>query len=593
MAEDTLSNIDIGEFETLTSLLVSNESLQVALVILFAGLAAISGFYVLFSRWVRQKKFYYIRPHFSRFVMKAVLPLFAIALVTSVNSYVQIFELFEDGKTGTTKTQETFAKLLNSVNILVVGYTVSQIIPIMLIKREKSSLEKHDYDEWVSMKGFQDDPCGNCDVCSGKKYGTCENQPDLFHRLFKWDPPKESPETIEEKEFDEYLKTKEGLQYLENYYDNDGNPLGSYESLVKNPYESWKKSERQKYHRYFDFCISGNNQSGQKLKLGKYENGVLPIDEWREEKRLKKYGYVVPGGRHSSKLKAQLKSPSPVRQILPLVIFGATILGIIAWWGVDLLLLATATGGFAIGLGLALQETMQNYFAYILIRKDKIFEEGDRVSLENGPSGDVYRITPRVTYIKSPLSESLVIVPTRHMINSVIKNFTKEVKMVPAMVDVGVSYLNNAKQVSAILVKVGKRAMKEVIDRRGAHLVIQNRCPYLDENKPSCGCDKHLQGDVEQPIVRFRKYNDSSLDFSVWVYAQNFGSKFKIESDMRTIIQEEFAKYDIRIPWPIRTVYHGDSDKEGKEISKLDKERDQVLEEYGKGDASYGGIEDE
>lgn len=593
MAED-LTPIDIGEFETLSSLLVSNESLQIALVVLFSGLAMLSIFYVLFSKWVRQKKFYYVRPHFSRFLMKAVLPLFALVLVTSINSYVQIFEFFGDGHSAASLSpQNTFAKLLNSINIIVIGYTISQIIPIMLIKHEKTLLEKHDYDEWVSMKGFQDDPCGSCDRCSGKKYGVCEKQPTLFHNFFKWIPPSEPPENFDKEKFDEYLKTKEGLQYLENYYDDDGNQLGSYESLVKDPYESWKTSERKKYLRYFNFCQSGNNQSGQKLKLGKFENGILPIDEWREEKRLKKYGYVVPGGRHSSKLKAHLKSPSPLRQILPIVIFGAIIIGVIAWWGVDLLLVATATGGFAIGLGLALQETMQNYFAYFLIRKDKIFEEGDRISLDNDQSGDVYRITPRVTYIKSPLSESLIIVPTRYLINSVIRNFTKEIKMVPAMVDVGVSYLNNAQQVSAILVKVGKRAMKEVVDKHGAHLIIQNRCPNLDENKPSCGCDKHLLGDVEQPIVRFRKFNDSSLDFSVWVYAQNFSSKFKIESDMRTIIQEEFGKYDIRIPWPIRTIYQGDSQKESAEISKLDKERDSVLEEFGKGDSSLGGIDDE
>ena len=49
----------------------------------------------------------------------------------------------------------------------------------------------------------------------------------------------------------------------------------------------------------------------------------------------------------------------------------------VSWWGVDLFVLATATGGLAIGVGLALQETLQNWFAYIMIRKEKIFVEGD------------------------------------------------------------------------------------------------------------------------------------------------------------------------------------------------------------------------
>jgi len=46
---------------------------------------------------------------------------------------------------------------------------------------------------------------------------------------------------------------------------------------------------------------------------------------------------------------------------------------------------------------------------------------------------------------------------------------------------------------------------------------------------------------------------------------------------------QEFKKYDIRIPWPIRTVYQGDEKKENDEISKLKKERQKVLDEYKSG----------
>jgi hypothetical protein len=58
-------------------------------------------------------------------------------------------------------------------------------------------------------------------------------------------------------------------------------------------------------------------------------------------------------------------------------------------------------------------------------------------------------------------------------------------------------------------------------------------------------------------------------------------------------MQEEFKKFDIRIPWPIRTIYQGDQDKESKEISSKDKERNILIEEFGKGDTSLEGIEDE
>ena len=99
---------------------------------------------------------------------------------------------------------------------------------------------------------------------------------------------------------------------------------------------------------------------------------------------------------------------------------------------------------------------MQNYFAYIFIKKDKVIKEGDRVTLPSGYNGLVFKITPRVTYIRHGLNESLAIIPTKQIVSSEIINFTKEFKLVPATIEVGVSYLNNPRQVEAVLIKIGK-----------------------------------------------------------------------------------------------------------------------------------------
>ena len=83
--------------------------------------------------------------------------------------------------------QEVFAKILNTFNILVIGYTIAHLIPIGLTKREKSGLEKEDFDAWFEMKGFVDD------------------KDDFFHKLYTWVPPKITPEDIDDKEFQELL----------------------------------------------------------------------------------------------------------------------------------------------------------------------------------------------------------------------------------------------------------------------------------------------------------------------------------------------------------------------------------------------------
>ena len=151
-----------------------------------------------FSHWISSQKFNYTRPHFSRFVRKAVLPFFAIALVSSINVYIQTAELFEaeieDGSGGA----EKFAKLLDSINILVIGWTISHLIPIALTKRDKSILEREDYEQWNDMRGFTDDD-------------------GLFYKCFKWIPPQTTPYDMKDDEFQKYIQTEDGLKFLEKY----------------------------------------------------------------------------------------------------------------------------------------------------------------------------------------------------------------------------------------------------------------------------------------------------------------------------------------------------------------------------------------
>ena len=578
MAEEEVTGISVGEFETIPQLLASSESLQIAFVLLIIGLVIIGIVYRKFSHWILSQKFNYTRPHLSRFVRKAILPFFAIVLVSSINVYIQTTELFDAENpaldVNVSDPAEKFAKILNSINILVIGWTISHLIPIALAKRDKSILEREDYEMWNDMQGFSDDD-------------------NLFYKCFKWIPPQTAPYDMKDEEFQKYIQIEDGLKFLEKYRTSRGLPVGSYDKLVDDPFGEWEKSERVKYEKYFENCITGSNQTGQKLKPGTKPEEIYPIDIWRDQKRQNNYEPLIPSSRPPGYARKQKEGvPRSAKQVLPIGIFLATILGIVTWWGVDLVVLATATGGLALGIGLALKETMENYFAYIMIKKDKVIKEGDRVTLPSGYNGLVYKITPRVTYIRHGLNESLAIIPTKQIVSEEIINFTKEFKLVPAAIEVGVSYLNDPVQVEAILIKIGKRAMKEVKDGHGNHIARQKRCPYLDEHKSSCGCDKEMHIDVGDPVVRFNNFNDSALDFALRVFVRDYGSQFKMKSEMRTIMYEEFKKYDIRIPWPIRTVYQGDEKKEAKEIGKFDEIRNQVVKKYGTKDTE-GAAEEE
>ena len=573
---DEISSITASQLMPLADLLKTDLTLQISLIVLVVTLVGIFVLSKKISYVLDKTKFKYSRPFATSFVKKILFSLFAVVVIMSISYYIQVFELFDTqvaidaaNADASLTPREIFAKILDSFVVLIIGYTIAQLIPIILSKNESQHLEKYDYQEWIHMRGFSDD----------------EN--NLFHQLFEWVPPKHGPSEMTEDSFQEKLKTPEGRIFLENYYTSKGVPIGSFKRKKSNAFKRWKKSEQEKYAKYFDDCISGNNESGQVLRPGSFPAEIYSISLWREQKRLSNYDSIIPGARPPgwAERKGQ-DSARSFKQMIPLITFLGVILGIAAWWEIDLVVIATASGGLAIGIGFALQETMQNYFAYLSIKKDKIFVEGDRIKLDNEYVGIVQLITPRVTYVRDGLNESVAIIATRHLVNATIINYSTDTNFVPAKVEVGASYLNDPEEVASVLIKVGKMAMNNIVDVRGRHLIVQEECPYVKNQKPSCGCDKNILVDLDQPRVRVTNFNSSSIDFAVWVFVRDYASQFSVKSDMRILIIKEFKKHNINIPWPIQTEYHGNLEEEKNLLDMTEHVRQKTLKEFGTGDLS-------
>ena len=129
MAEE-LSEFSAGEFQTVSELLASDGSLQALMVGLVLGLGLLASIYRWLGIWMRGRTFSYTRPHVARFTRSAMLAFFAIGLVTSINLYTQWVDITDSVNPTSDEALETFAKILNTINILVIGYTVSQLIPV-------------------------------------------------------------------------------------------------------------------------------------------------------------------------------------------------------------------------------------------------------------------------------------------------------------------------------------------------------------------------------------------------------------------------------------------------------------------------------
>ena len=70
------------------------------------------------------------------------------------------------------------------------------------------------YEAWKDMRGFLDD------------------DGDLFHKFFKWVPPKKTPEDISDEDFENNLKTEDGRRFLEEFRTTKGLPIGSYDRIT-------------------------------------------------------------------------------------------------------------------------------------------------------------------------------------------------------------------------------------------------------------------------------------------------------------------------------------------------------------------------
>lgn len=182
--EEQVATQSVGQVGTLLQLLASSTSLQTVVAILIVGLVAIATVYRRFWSWSRKQKISYSRPLLAEFIRRVTLPFLALALITSINFYVQVFELFDDPIEMLESLEheltpaETLAKILNSMNILVIVFTVGHIITLILEKYEKIKQEKNDFKAWREMGGFKDDV------------------DDLFHKCYRWIPPRTSPPRI-------------------------------------------------------------------------------------------------------------------------------------------------------------------------------------------------------------------------------------------------------------------------------------------------------------------------------------------------------------------------------------------------------------
>jgi small-conductance mechanosensitive channel len=233
------------------------------------------------------------------------------------------------------------------------------------------------------------------------------------------------------------------------------------------------------------------------------------------------------------------KTPQLLNKVVVIIVYLIALIIILSYFDVEITPLITALGVGGLAVGLALQNTLSNFFAGLHIISDQPIKVGDFIQLIDGDlSGYVEDIGWRSTRIRT-LPNSFVIVPNAKLAESTLINNSMPVQEMGLAIPVGVAYESDLDKVEKVTVDVAKKIQKKV------------------------------KGAVKdfKPFIRYNEFADSNINFSVILRIENYVDKYFVKHEFMKALKKRYDKEKIEIAWPVRKVYFADS--KGKLKSKL------------------------
>lgn len=211
--------------------------------------------------------------------------------------------------------------------------------------------------------------------------------------------------------------------------------------------------------------------------------------------------------------------------IARIVVIGLGILILLDNLGVSITPVLASLGIGSLAVALALQPTLENFFAGIQIIIDKPFKEGQFIKLESGDEGYVHKIGWRSTWIRM-LPNNMVVIPNKNLVNAQIINYHYPDKELAVLVPVGVHYGSDLKHVEKVTIDVAREVMKEV-----------------PGGVPSF-----------EPFIRYHTFADFSINFTVILRGKEFVDQHLIKHEFIKRLHARYNQEGIVIPYPIEAV---------------------------------------
>jgi small-conductance mechanosensitive channel len=160
-------------------------------------------------------------------------------------------------------------------------------------------------------------------------------------------------------------------------------------------------------------------------------------------------------------LRGTLASATLLVNVARLIVLALGVLIILQTFGVSVTPALTALGIGGLAIGLALQDTLANFFAGIHILSSRQVRPGDYVQLATGEEGYIQDVTWRYTTIRQ-LSNNLTIVPNAKLASTTLTNYYLPAMETAVLVPVTVANDSDLAHVETVTIEVARAVMEQV-----------------------------------------------------------------------------------------------------------------------------------
>ena len=208
------------------------------------------------------------------------------------------------------------------------------------------------------------------------------------------------------------------------------------------------------------------------------------------------------------------------------ILYTGALLWSLSMIGIHLSVLWAGAAALLVGIGLGLQQTFNDLVSGIILLIEGTVDVGD-VIIVDGLVGTVKSIGIRTSKVDTR-DEISIIIPNSKLVVDNVVNLSHNKNPTRFIIKVGVAYASDVKLVTSLLLQAAKDN-KAVLS-----------------NPP--------------PRVQFKDFGNSSLDFELLFFSNEFlGIEF-IKSEIRYKITELFRKNNVEIPFPQRDLWLRNAD---------------------------------